>query len=142
MILKIEHDNNILAIIISSEYKNDGISFLTPPDFSQQLGYMNRKAGYEILPHVHNHINRNITNTQEVLIIKKGKVRVDFYTNDRVYLKSHIIKAGDIILLSSGGHGFKIIEDAEIFEVKQGPFLGEIDKTKFKPILEENLIYN
>ncbi len=34
--------NNLLSIIIRSDYCKDGIEFFTPNDISQQLAYMNR----------------------------------------------------------------------------------------------------
>lgn len=98
---------------------------------------MNRPIGYEIKPHRHNLVPREVHLTQEVLFIKSGKVRVDFYDNDQVYLESRILFAGDVILLSDGGHGFKMLEPSEIIEVKQGPYCGEMDKVRFEPISEE-----
>ena len=128
---KIVHNGKILAIIIKQNYSSEGISFFTPGDFSQQLGYMNRQAGYKIKPHIHNPVLREVVYTQEVLFIKSGKVRVDFYDDRKVYLESDLLLKGDIILLASGGHGFEMIEESEIIEVKQGPFSGNIDKTRF-----------
>jgi mannose-6-phosphate isomerase-like protein (cupin superfamily) len=77
--------------------------------------------------------------TQEVLFIKSGKVRVDFYSNEQVYLESRILNQGDVILLSDGGHGFKMLEPSEIIEVKQGPYCGEQDKVRFEPV-EDSII--
>lgn len=133
MIERIEHNNILLAIIIRSNYKKEGISFFTPNDFSQQLGYMNRKKGYVIEPHVHNLVERKVTLTQEVLYIKSGKVKVDFYDDDQNYLENRVVETGDVILLAHGGHGFEILEDAEMIEIKQGPYVGEEDKLRFKP---------
>tara|TARA_Y100000589_G_scaffold325203_1_gene362726 strand:- start:676 stop:1107 length:432 start_codon:yes stop_codon:yes gene_type:complete len=135
----IYYEKTILAQIIYSNYKEEGIKFFTPPDYSQQLGYMNRKKGYVIPPHVHNPIPRKVIYTQEVLLVKKGKLRVDFYDNQKNYLESRILKDGDVILLSKGGHGFEMIEDTEIIEVKQGPFAGEKDKERFIPISSDKL---
>ena len=134
MIERIEHNGKLLSIIIRSDYKKDGIDFITPGDFSQQLGYMNRPKDYEIPPHVHNHVFREITLTQEVLFIKKGKVWVDYYDDAKNYLESRIVQTGDVILLAAGGHGFKMLEQSEIIEVKQGPYCGEMDKVRFDPI--------
>lgn len=92
---------------------------------------MKRPEGYAISPHVHNVVPREVQLTQEVLFIKSGKVRVDFYDNQQKYLESHILNPGDVILLAHGGHGFKILEKSEIIEVKQGPYVGEMDKTRF-----------
>ena len=134
MIEQIFHKNELLSIIIKSSYKADGINFFTPDDYSQQLAYMNREKGYVILPHVHCTQQRNVLNTQEVLFIKSGKVRIDFYDNQKKYLKSKILNQGDVILLASGGHGFQMLESSEILEVKQGPYTGESDKIRFDPI--------
>ena len=132
-------DDKLLAIILRSSFKKEGIDFFTPPEFSQQLGYMNRSKGYKIKPHIHQKIERTIQYTQEVLFIKKGLVRVDFYKNDKTYLNSKLLNQGDVILLSAGGHGFEMLEDSEIIEVKQGPFAGNIDKTRFEFVSKEEI---
>ncbi|QIL40675.1 hypothetical protein G7074_16225 [Pedobacter sp. HDW13] len=133
MIEYVKYKENILAIIIKATYKKEGISFFTPGDFSQQLGYMNRPKGYIIEPHVHNLVERKVTLTQEVLYVKTGKVRVDFYNDQRLYLESRIIEIGDVILLASGGHGFEMLEGTEMIEIKQGPYCGDEDKVRFDP---------
>jgi mannose-6-phosphate isomerase-like protein (cupin superfamily) len=130
----IEHINSgdeTLAIIIRSSYHKDGIDFFTPNTFSQQLGYMNRPAGYVIPPHVHNPVVREVQYTKEVLFVKSGRLRVDFYTEQQKYLESTILEVGDVILLAYGGHGFEMLEPTEIIEVKQGPYAGDQDKTRF-----------
>ena len=129
----IKHENELLAIIIYSEFKKPGIHFFTPDEFSQQLAYMNHPAGKIINPHVHNPVEREVVYTQEVLLIKKGKLRVDFYTNEKKYLESRELNKGDVILLSAGGHGFEVLEEIEMIEVKQGPYAGDQDKTIFDP---------
>ena len=129
----------VLGIIIRAHYSKEGIAFFTPDDFSQQLGYMNRPEGYVIPPHVHNLVERKVDLTQEVLIIKTGKVRVDFYDNNQQYIESRIVNKGDIILLAHGGHGFEMIEPSEIVEVKQGPYCGEMDKVRFEPVSKDQL---
>jgi hypothetical protein len=134
MVEHICHLENTLAIILRTNFHSDGIEFFTPSHFSQQLGYMNRPQGYAILPHVHNPVAREVQFTKEVLIIKSGKVRVDFYDDDQNYLESRILNQGDIVLLAFGGHGFEMMEASEIIEVKQGPYAGEGDKTRFSPV--------
>ncbi|ARS38477.1 hypothetical protein CA265_01770 [Sphingobacteriaceae bacterium GW460-11-11-14-LB5] len=136
MIEEVKYLDQTLAIIIRAAYKKEGIAFFTPGDFSQQLGYMNRQKGYVIEPHVHNLVERKVTLTQEVLYIKSGKVRVDFYDEDKQYLESRIVETGDVILLAAGGHGFEMLEDAEMIEIKQGPYCGDEDKVRFdhKPV--------
>ena len=139
MIEYINNNNQIISIIIRSHFNSDGIKFFTPDDFSQQLAYMNRERGYTIPPHVHNPVDRKVSLTQEVLFIKSGKVRVDYYDDNKKYLESRILNLGDVVLFSSGGHGFTMIENSEIIEVKQGPYSGEQDKTRFEPISDEDL---
>ena len=137
MIEKIEHEGKQLAVIVRHDYSSDGIQFFTPNTYSQQLGYMNRLAGYVIAPHVHNPVKREVEFTKEVLFLKRGVIRVDFYAEDQTYLQSTLLGKGDIILLAFGGHGFEILEDAEIIEVKQGPYAGDHDKTRFNPVASE-----
>lgn len=128
MIEYITYEDHQLAIIIRSTYKSDGIEFFTPPNYSQQLGYMNRPKGYFIAPHKHNKVERKVIQTQEVLFIKSGKVKVDFYNSAKNYFKSTFLETGDVILLADGGHGFEMIEDTEMIEVKQGPYSEQDDK--------------
>lgn len=97
---KIELDGKILGVIIRANFKQDGIAFFTPDTFSQQLGYMNRPDNYVIAPHVHNLVERKVELTQEVLIVRSGKVRVDFYDEMRNYIESRIIQKGDVCLLA------------------------------------------
>ena len=131
---KISHRGQLIAIIIPSNFSESGIKFFTPDDFSQQLAYMNRPKGYVIEPHVHNVVTRQVYLTQEVLLVRKGKVRVDFYDDDKNYLESRVLQTGDVILLASGGHGFEMLEETEMIEVKQGPYAGDQDKVRFDPI--------
>ena len=134
MIENIPHEGRTLAVVLRTNHHADGIEFFTPNDFSQQLGYMNRPQGYVIPPHVHNPVLREVQFTKEVLFIKSGRVRVDFYDDDQKYLESRILEQGDVILLAFGGHGFEMLEPTEMIEVKQGPYAGEADKTRFEPI--------
>jgi len=139
MFQQITHNGKILSMIIKRNFEKDGIEFFTPPNFSQQLAYMKRPKNYIIAPHVHNSVAIEVQFTQEVLFIKSGKVRVDFYDDDKNYLQSTILEAGDIILLAHGGHGLEMLEESEIIEVKQGPYAGERDKERFDPIDKNKL---
>jgi hypothetical protein len=139
MLEKVYKKNMLLAILIRNDYSCEGIHFFSNDNESQQLGYMNRPEGYQIKPHRHNLVQREVHLTQEVLFIKSGKVRVDFYSNEQEYLESRILYKGDVILLSDGGHGFKMLETSEIIEVKQGPYCGGQDKVRFEPI-DDSLI--
>jgi hypothetical protein len=129
------HDGDLrLAIILRASYQAPGITFFTPSEFSQQLAYMNRTRGHIIPPHVHNPITREVQYTKEVLFVRRGRVRVDFYTDAKDYLTSRVLATGDVILLAFGGHGFEMLEDTEMIEVKQGPYAGDQDKTRFAAV--------
>ena len=127
----VEVDGLRLATIVRSDFSTDGIVFLTPDEYSQQLGYMRRPAGYFIDAHSHNHVDRQVSLTQEVLFVRSGRVRVDLFDTERRHVATRILGPLDVILLSAGGHSFEILEEAELIEVKQGPFVGERDKTRF-----------
>ena len=101
---------------------------------------MRHPEGKDIQAHVHKTVRREVLYTQEVLVLRKGRLRVDFYDDNQQYLESHILEAGDIILLVEGGHGFKVLEEVEMFEIKQGPFLSEEDKVRFNGITEEEVL--
>ncbi len=135
----IKKKDKLLAIIIKNHYDCEGVSFLTSNEYSQQLAYMHHPKGKMIDAHIHNMIHRNVVLTQEVLFIKKGKLRVDFYDDYKDYLESRILEEGDTILLTSGGHGFKVLEEVEMIEVKQGPYSGDKDKIRFESISDEEV---
>ena len=60
--------------------------------------------------------------TTEVILILKGELRVDFYSPKKKYLFSKVLKKNDIIMLVNGGHGFKVLKNIEMLEIKQGPY--------------------
>lgn len=140
MIENIIHQETHLAIIIRNNYQKEGIEFFTTNDDSLQLGYMQRKSGYVIPPHTHNPVERSIQFTHEVLFIKSGCVRIDFYTSEKEYIRSVTANEGDVVLLTGGGHGFKMLQDSEIIEVKQGPYVGDLDKQRFEPIGDNQVV--
>ena len=134
MVERVCIEDKTYAIIIRSDYHESGIHFMTEDNCSQQMAYMHHEKGKVIDAHVHNHELRNVIQMQEVLIIRKGRLRVDFYTNDKEYFGSKSLCEGDIILLASGGHGFEVLEEIEMVEIKQGPYLGERDKVRFQGV--------
>ena len=139
-LIEIKKKDKLLAIIIKNDYKTDGVDFITENELSQQVAYMHHPTGKMIAPHVHNLVQRSVIMTQEVLFIKKGKLRVDFYDDYKDYLESAILETGDVILLVSGGHGFEVIEELEMIEVKQGPYAGEQDKTRFEGVAKSDVL--
>jgi mannose-6-phosphate isomerase-like protein (cupin superfamily) len=124
-------DQCLLALIVRCSFNSPGITFFTEPDFSQQLAYMRHPAGKRIDAHVHKPLLRSVSYTQETLILKRGKLRVDFFDDQQTYLSSRTLEAGDVILLIRGGHGFEVLEELEMIEVKQGPYAGDQDKVRF-----------
>lgn len=131
MIEYVTYHNRLLALILPHNFEKPGINFLTSNELSQQLAYMHHSAGKIIPPHMHKFSPREVQYTQEVLVIKEGKLRVDFYNEQQQYIESRILEAGDVILLASGGHGFEVLEEVKMIEVKQGPYVGEYDKVQF-----------
>jgi len=140
MLEEIKYNDEILAIIVRNDFSKEGIAFFTPNDFSQQLAYMKHPEGKIIHPHVHNPVERVVHYTKEVLFIKSGKLRVDFYDDSQNYLESRILSSGDVILLSTGGHGFVAMENLEMIEVKQGPYAGDQDKIRFEGVDESKIV--
>jgi len=140
MIENIIYKKKLLALIVNGKYrKKKGISFFTPNESTQQFGYMKHKKNHIILPHLHKKRVTKISYTTEVIILLKGSLRVDFYADLKKYLFSKIINKNDIIMLVSGGHGFKVLKDVEMIEVKQGPYSLSKDKVKFESTLEKNI---
>jgi len=138
-IIRITSKKRLLAIIIKAKFKHDGLKFLVPDEYPEQLAYMKRSRGYIIEPHIHKSVSRIIKFTQEVLFIRSGRVRVDFYDKKSHYVESKIVKQGDVVFLAFGGHGFEFLEDAELIEVKQGPFLKEIQPIRFEAIKKDKV---
>ena len=131
----IEHQGETLALIVRNEFSAPGVNFFTSNELSQQLAYMQHPAGKVISPHIHNPVHRTVAYTQETLFIRRGRLRVDFFDADREYLESRVLGRGDVILLIKGGHGFEVIDELEMIEVKQGPYAGENDKTCFEALV-------
>jgi len=128
-------DDILCAIIIDASYDQPGITFFTDPKLSQQLGSMSYRAGKIIRAHTHNATERVVHMTQEALFIRRGRLRVDFYDVRHICRSSRVLSAGDVILLIAGGHGFQVLEDLNMIEVKQGPYAGDQDKIVFEPLL-------
>ena len=140
MIEKIYHKKKLFALIVRSKFrKKRGINFFTPKETTQQFGYMKHKRGYIVKPHKHNKRLTNIIRTTEVILLLKGSLRTDFYDEKRKYLFSKIINEKDIIMLVHGGHGFKVLKNVEMIEVKQGPYSLKKDKIKFDEVNEKKV---
>lgn len=131
LVENVEHDGELIATIIRAEKRPERTEFVTGDDVKQQVGFIVYPRGSEIPRHVHVPMERHITGTSEVLLVRKGCVEVDFYTDWKEYLCSRTLSEGDLILLVSGGHGFKCLEDTILLEVKQGPYIGPQEKERF-----------
>ncbi len=140
MIEKILHNKKLFALIVRRKFrKKSGVNFFTPKDTTQQFGFMKHKKNHIIKPHKHNKRLTRILRTTEVILLLKGTLRVDFYNNKYKYLFSKKINEKDIIMLIHGGHGFKVLKNVEMIEVKQGPYSLASDKIKFKTVDEKKI---
>jgi len=125
---RIEWQGKVLAIILRKGWQAEGVEFVTTKDSPLQMGLLVHKEGKEIRPHFHKPRREIIEKIQEVLHIEQGKVEVNFYDNKKRVARA-ILGSEDTILLLQGGHGFKILKDSRIIEIKQGPYGDErIDK--------------
>jgi hypothetical protein len=134
-------DGALCAIVLSAGYDKTGIQFFTPNELSQQLASMSYKPGKIIPAHTHRPVRREVLYTQEALFIRKGKLRVDFYSTQQEYRRSRILQTGDVILLIAGGHGFEVLEDLNMVEVKQGPYAGDSDKLVFSSTVPSKICF-
>jgi mannose-6-phosphate isomerase-like protein (cupin superfamily) len=129
----IEHLGQLLAVVIRDGFRAPGVTFVTSGDLSQQVAVMSHPPGKRIGAHKHRPVPREVLLTQEVLIIRRGKLRVDLFDDGARYLESRVLGPGDTIVLVGGGHGFEVLEELEMLEVKQGPYAGDADKVRFEP---------
>ena len=140
MIEKIFYKKKLLALIVKGTYrKKKGITFFTPNESTQQFGYMKHKRKHIIKPHLHKKRVTKILYTTEVILLLKGILRVDFYNLKKEYLFSKVLKQKDIIMLVHGGHGFRVLKEVEMLEIKQGPYSLIKDKIKFENIDEKKI---
>ena len=140
MVEKIIYKKKLLAIIVKTKkIKNNGVNFISPKNLTLQVGFINRPMNHSIIPHTHKKTLRKINKTAEVLYIKDGVIRVDFYNNSRKYLFSKILKKEDLIILNEGSHGFKMIKKCKLIEIKQGPFFKSLDKDRFNKLDEKKI---
>ena len=125
------YDGKPLAYIIRAEIIPEKTTFLTPSDFKQQVGFVVYPNGGEIQRHVHRPLERHLTGTSEVLLVRRGLCEVDIYNNERQFVSTEQLREGDILLMVDGGHGFRMLQDTVFLEIKQGPYMGMDDKERF-----------
>jgi len=120
-----------LVYIIRTDPLPDRTTFLTPPEFKQQVGFVVHPQGGEVRRHMHLLLERHLVGTCEVLVVLKGRCLMDVYNNEKELVATRELKAGDLMLMVAGGHGFRMLEDTVFLEVKQGPFLPVVEKEHF-----------
>lgn len=131
MIEHIVWNDEPLAYIIRAELQPEKTTFLTPEEFNLQLGFVVYPSGGEVVRHIHLPLERHIVGTAEVIFIKQGRCEVDIYAVDRTLVATRELREGDVLLTVQGGHGFRMIEDTVILEIKQGPYIGLDEKERF-----------
>jgi len=124
LIEHIQHQGQVYAIVVRWDYEPDGVQFVTSSENSLQVGVLKHPYGAVIKPHFHKSSPKEIKEIQEVLLIQRGKVVAKFYDEQNNEVAHVTLQAGDTVLLLAGGHGFEIIEDTKMIEVKQGPYYG------------------
>ena len=129
----IQAGEQLIAIIVSREHNPPSTEFVTTSDQNLQLGLIKYPAGGVIQAHVHRPLERHIVGTGEVLLVRSGKVEVSLYDDERQVVAQRVLQQGDLLLLVSGGHGFRMLEDTVLLEVKQGPYTGLDEKEHFEP---------
>ena len=121
----------ILAVIIRAQVSPTGTTFLTPPDYKQQVGFVVYPRGGTIARHTHVPLERHLVGTSEVIVVRSGRCELDVYDDDLTLVATRALEAGDVMLMVGGGHGFRMLEDTVLLEVKQGPYTGLDEKERF-----------
>ena len=130
---KFEHQGALYGFIVRREASRPNeVQFLTPTDFPLQLGLIERPGGYAFRPHIHRDMRYDVNTTQEVLYVERGRMRVTFYTTEWEVIARTEMAAGDILFSVMGGHGFDVMEDVRLIEVKQGPYPGDHYAKRFQ----------
>ncbi len=124
-------DGALLCMLIRQRPDPAGTTFYTPSDFNLQVGRVIYPAGSEIPRHCHLPMERRVRGTSEVLMVQKGRMILDVYRDDRTLVCSREMEEGDIVVSVSGGHGFRLLADTILLEVKQGPYSGVEEKERF-----------
>jgi hypothetical protein len=124
-------DQGVLAYLIRGAVPPAQTTFLTPDDCNLQVGHVVYPAGSEIARHIHLPIERHIVGTTEVLIVQRGRCEVDVYAADRRLVATRPLGQGDILIAVSGGHGFRVLDDTVLLEIKQGPYPRGAEKERF-----------
>ncbi|MHC4505832.1 MAG: cupin domain-containing protein [Planctomycetota bacterium] len=128
---RIQWEGKALAYIIRTEADPGETTFVTPPELNFQVGFVAYSAGGEVARHEHAPLERSVTGTSELLLVKNGRCEVDIYNEKRERVATRELAAGDVVLLVDGGHGFRMLDDTVLLEIKQGPYIGVDEKERF-----------
>lgn len=131
MFERIPAEGPLLALLFSGADDPGETTFPTPDELNLQVGFVVYPAGGEIQRHDHKPLEREIVGTSEVLVVRSGRCEIDLYDHDRRPVATRELRAGDVILIVGGGHGFRMLEDTVLLEVKQGPYTGLDEKERF-----------
>jgi hypothetical protein len=127
----ISFQGQALCILVHSTYMPDRTTFLTPPEYKQQVGFVVYPKNGEIPRHTHVPLERHIVGTSEVILVKKGRCLLDIYNDEQKLVATREMGPGDLMLMVGGGHGFRILEETILLEIKQGPYTGLEEKERF-----------
>lgn len=131
----IEHGGVRFAEVIRSDARASKSTFYSRAESSFQFGLLAHEAGFVEPAHVHKPVVREIRDLQQMLVVQRGVVAVDFFDGDGRKIAEVVLRAGDAINLVNGAHSVRVIEDMQCVSVKQGPFLGaENDKIDIRVI--------
>ncbi len=131
LIEKIEWQDQLLAYIVRAAFDPQATTFVTPPELNLQLGFVVYPGGGEVARHTHKPLERHLTGTSEVIVVKEGRCEIDVYSPDRKKVATREVGRGDVMLMVAGGHGFRMLEDTVLMEIKQGPYTGTDEKDRF-----------
>ncbi len=120
---KIFYKEKLLGIKIKK--RKLGTSPITDTESFLQVLTLNYKKGHVVIPHDHKPKKRITTELNECIVIVKGKVRVKLYGGERKPVKQVILSTGDTFLYMRGGHSVHFLDDAELIEIKNGPFIDD-----------------
>jgi mannose-6-phosphate isomerase-like protein (cupin superfamily) len=125
------NNGQALCYVIRGNTKPDNTTFITPPDAKQQVGFIVYPKGGVIARHIHRPLERHIIGMAEVLVVRSGHCQIEVYDEQESLVTVRDLFQNDVVLMVGGGHGFKILEDTVLLEIKQGPYLGADDKKLF-----------
>ncbi len=131
LIEKIEWQDQLLAYIVRAAFDPETTTFVTPQELNLQLGFVVYPQGGEVARHTHKPLERHLVGTSEVIVVKDGRCEIDVYSPEQEKVTTRELGRGDVMLMVAGGHGFRMLEDTVLMEIKQGPYTGIDEKTRF-----------